>query len=186
MSRKAREPNEEPAAAPPAERAGDVESDVLVEAVLSATERTARSPIEGIVVARVAGHDDAGQPLIDFAANPTGEILACRSLVSLPVDAVDREVAVMFEQGDLHRPIVLGLMASFERPDVELDTPLDSFEREVDDEQIVLTTDKRLVVRCGKASLTLTPAGKIILRGEYVLTRANGLNRIQGGSVQIN
>jgi membrane protein implicated in regulation of membrane protease activity len=48
------------------------------------------------------------------------------------------------------------------------------------------TRDKRLVVRCGKASLTLTPAGKIIVRGEYVLTCANGVNRIQGGSVRIN
>lgn len=186
MTRRASEPNDPPAAARTTDEAPNVDDDGLVEAVLTATERSARSPIEGIVVARVAGHDDAGQPLIDFAANPIGEPLACRSLVPLAPDAVDREVAVMFEQGDLRRPIVLGVMASFERPPVEIETPLDEFEREVDDEQIVLATEKRLVVRCGKASLTLTPAGKIILRGEYVLTRANGMNRIQGGSVQIN
>ncbi|XXT19888.1 hypothetical protein WME94_57670 [Sorangium sp. So ce429] len=29
-------------------------------------------------------------------------------------------------------------------------------------------------------------AGKILIRGEYLLVRASGVNRIQGGSVQIN
>ncbi|MEP7119602.1 MAG: hypothetical protein ABJE95_01785, partial [Byssovorax sp.] len=36
------------------------------------------------------------------------------------------------------------------------------------------------------SSITLTRAGKILIRGAYVLTRSSGVNRIQGGSVQIN
>jgi hypothetical protein len=42
------------------------------------------------------------------------------------------------------------------------------------------------VLHCGKASITLTRAGKVIIRGEYVLARSSGVNRIVGGSVQIN
>ena len=37
-----------------------------------------------------------------------------------------------------------------------------------------------------KASITLTSAGKILLRGAYILNRSSGVNRIKGGSVQIN
>jgi uncharacterized protein (DUF2345 family) len=56
----------------------------------------------------------------------------------------------------------------------------------VDSERIELTAEKEIVLRCGNASLTLTRAGKILIRGAYVLTRSSGVNRIQGGSVQIN
>jgi hypothetical protein len=50
----------------------------------------------------------------------------------------------------------------------------------------VLTGDKEIVLRCGKASITLTRAGKIIIRGAYLLNRSSGVNKIKGASVQIN
>jgi hypothetical protein len=57
---------------------------------------------------------------------------------------------------------------------------------EADGERLVFSAEKEIVLRCGKSSITLTRAGKILIRGEYVLTRSSGVNRIQGGSVQIN
>ena len=53
-------------------------------------------------------------------------------------------------------------------------------------ERLELTAEREIVLRCGEASLTLTRAGKIILRGTYVLSRSSGVNKIKGGSVQIN
>ena len=44
----------------------------------------------------------------------------------------------------------------------------------------------QIVLRCGEASITLTRAGKVLIRGAYVLSRSSGTNRIQGGSVEIN
>ena len=52
--------------------------------------------------------------------------------------------------------------------------------------QIVLTGRKEIVLRCGKASITLTRAGKVLLRGAYISSRSSGVNRLKGGSVQIN
>jgi hypothetical protein len=59
-------------------------------------------------------------------------------------------------------------------------------EAEADGERLVLTADKEIVLRCGEASITLTKAGKILIKGAYVLSRSSGTNRIQGGSVEIN
>jgi hypothetical protein len=61
-----------------------------------------------------------------------------------------------------------------------------SMKIEVDGERIVFRADRELVLRCGEASITLTRAGKVIIRGTYLLSRSSGVNRIKGGSVQIN
>jgi hypothetical protein len=53
-------------------------------------------------------------------------------------------------------------------------------------ERLELVAEKEIVLRVGDASITLTRAGKIILRGTYVLSRSSGVNKIKGGSVQIN
>lgn len=55
-----------------------------------------------------------------------------------------------------------------------------------DGERLVLKAGREIVLQCGKASITLTSAGKVIIRGAYVLSRSSGVNRIVGGSVQIN
>ena len=56
----------------------------------------------------------------------------------------------------------------------------------LDGERLTLTADKEIVLRCGKASVTLTRAGKIIIRGAYLSNRSSGVNKIKGASVQIN
>ena len=56
----------------------------------------------------------------------------------------------------------------------------------VDGKQVVIEGKEAVVIRCGDASITLTRAGKILIRGNYVLTQSNGVNRILGGSVQVN
>jgi hypothetical protein len=53
-------------------------------------------------------------------------------------------------------------------------------------ERLVLAAEREIVLQVGKASVTLTAAGKIILRGTYVSSRSSGVNRIRGGSVEIN
>jgi uncharacterized protein (DUF2345 family) len=56
----------------------------------------------------------------------------------------------------------------------------------VDGEQVVIEGKKEIVLKCGKSSITLTRAGKVLIRGAYVLSRSSGVNRIKGGSVQVN
>ena len=49
-----------------------------------------------------------------------------------------------------------------------------------------IEADTELVLRCGKSSLSLKQDGRITLRGKQVLSRADGQNRVQGASVQLN
>jgi hypothetical protein len=57
---------------------------------------------------------------------------------------------------------------------------------EVDDQRIVLTAEREIVLRCGEASVTLTRAGKVVIKGTYVLSRSSGYNKIKGAAVDIN
>ncbi|WP_426755063.1 DUF6484 domain-containing protein [Myxococcus sp. Y35] len=50
----------------------------------------------------------------------------------------------------------------------------------------VIQSRESLVLRCGRARLTLLGSGRILLEGTYVETCAEGVVRLQGGSIQIN
>jgi hypothetical protein len=59
-------------------------------------------------------------------------------------------------------------------------------EIEADAERLIVSAKDQLVLRCGKASITLTKAGKVLIQGTYLSNQSSGVNRIKGGSVQIN
>jgi hypothetical protein len=67
-----------------------------------------------------------------------------------------------------------------------LEHPPGQVEVDADGERMIVAAREQLVLRCGKASITLTKAGKVLIQGDYVLSRSSGVNRIKGGSVQLN
>ncbi|HUU45248.1 MAG TPA: DUF6484 domain-containing protein [Acidobacteriota bacterium] len=138
----------------------------------------------GVVVARVEHVDPSGDVLIRL---PGDGVARARRLESVPQKALETaagsqaQVVCMLEDGDPARPIVVGILA--EPGTAESAEPTTAV---VDGKRVVLTGEEEVTLRCGKASITLTKAGKILLRGTYVLSRSSGVNRIKGGSVQIN
>jgi uncharacterized protein (DUF2345 family) len=54
------------------------------------------------------------------------------------------------------------------------------------EEELIFTARRKITLQCGQSSITLHPNGKIILRGEYILSAAEGTNRMVGGQVEIN
>jgi hypothetical protein len=59
-------------------------------------------------------------------------------------------------------------------------------EVEADGKRLVISAQDQIVLRCGKASITLAKEGKLIIQGAYVSSQSSGVLRIKGGSVQIN
>ncbi len=45
---------------------------------------------------------------------------------------------------------------------------------------MLVSAKDELVLRCGKASITLTRAGKVLIQGSYVSSRSTGVNRVKG------
>ena len=162
------------------EEGAGTSADELIELLLAAGEARPVEPpprIEGVVVGRILGIDAGGAVRVTFPGGPSDGLCA-RALASLSAEDVGRDVALMFEGGDPERPLVMGRMHTAStalRPEVQADGGRLEFEAE-----------KEIVLRCGDASITLTRAGKILIRGAYVLSRSSGVNRIQGGTVEIN
>ncbi len=122
----------------------------------------------------------AGAPWVEV---PGGGLVPARLTSAVTPDLVraaqrnGTPVVLGLERGDPSLPILLGVLAA----------PAGSHsEAQIDGRRIQLTGEEEVTLRCGKASITLTRAGKIILRGSYLLSRSSGVNRIKGGSVQIN
>jgi hypothetical protein len=132
----------------------------------------------------------AGRPLVSYAAKAS-EPLPARSAIALRVTAIGREVVLVFERGDHRKPIIVGLVEDIIEKASEVAGPIrehqDSLvDVEMDGERLIFTAQREIVIRCGRASITLTRAGKVLIRGAYLLNRSSGVNRIKGGSVQIN
>lgn len=51
---------------------------------------------------------------------------------------------------------------------------------------LVVETTESLSLKCGEASIDLRADGKVMIRGEDVLVRAKGTQRIRAGTVSIN
>jgi hypothetical protein len=65
--------------------------------------------------------------------------------------------------------------------------PLPTNDRvEADEEELVLNSSKGVVLRCGEASVRLTPDGRVVVRGKDVVSRAKRRNQISGGTVRLN
>jgi hypothetical protein len=56
----------------------------------------------------------------------------------------------------------------------------------MDDQIFEFHAAKRIVIRCGEASITLTRSGKILIRGKYVLSDSAGVNMLKGGIIRLN
>ena len=136
--------------------------------------------LDGIVIGKLTATDSQAVSVV-FPGNPSNAPVVARSTIALGPRDVGRDAALMFERGDWRRPVVLGLL-NRPLPDVGRGT------RDIvlDGERMVLTAEREIQIRCGKATITLTRAGKILIRGAYLLNRSSGVNKIKGGSVQIN
>jgi hypothetical protein len=145
----------------------------------------------GVVIGTLVGLNDVGDPLVDFPANGSGAPVAARSAVTVGQHEIGRETVLTFEGANLELPIIMGLIqpAQAEKTIAAGSNHRDgqrSMVAEVDGERLVFTAEKEIVLRCGKASITLTRAGKVLIRGAYLLSRSSGVNRIKGGSIQLN
>ena len=151
--------------------------------------------IEGIRIGTIVNIDEKGQVFIDYADNQQGPI-AARFTRSVDIESLcyaeknHVKILLAFENNDPKLPIIVDMIstlidniADFDNAPIEIEKPDNIF---IDGKRVIFDAKEEIVLRCGKASITLTKAGKVIIRGAYLLNRSSGVNKIKGGSVQIN
>jgi Domain of unknown function (DUF6484) len=138
---------------------------------------------DGVVIGLVLGFQGA-IPLVVFPGNLQEKAIPARSLTKLGTADLGAEVALLFEDGDPARPLIVGRLVDPLRPD--------SGAGEAggvviaDGNLLRLVAKERIELRVGKASLIMEADGRITLRGTDLVSHASRSNRIRGGSVNLN
>ena len=147
-----------------------------------------RSPGE-VVIGTLSNLGSGDVPLVLFDEAEAVGPLPALTIIEVSQTDVGRQVVLAFNQGNINQPIILGFLRH-EENDSEVDhsskAGVTSQQILVDGETLRIDAKQKIELRCGKASITLTADGNVLIRGAYVLTRASGTNRIRGGNVQIN
>ncbi len=141
-----------------------------------------------LIIGVVIDISSTGAPLIDYPGNSSGNPIQALATVEVGKSAIGRQVAILFANGDLGQPVVIGLirnMVDASTGSEETSNPK-AFDVKMDDENIVFSAKNQVTFQCGKASIILTKAGKVIISGEYVVSKSTGVNSLKGGSIQLN
>ena len=145
----------------------------------------ALTPGLGVQVGELVALVDGGRtPMVIDLALPHAAALRACTVVDLHAAHIGQQVLLAFVSGDPSRPVVLGVLRG--SPAWPLAEQPGQVQVDADGERFFVSAKQQLVLRCGKASITLTEAGKVLIEGAYVLSRSTGVNRIKGGAIQIN
>ena len=137
---------------------------------------------------------DDGRP--EVRLEPDGPAVPCRLAISVTRERIEAAIAqgqpavLLFERGDQTKPLIVGFIEVLQPTAPATPAPVTDkppiVEADVDGRRVRVTAQDEIVLECGSASVTLRRNGRVIIRGTYVETRADGTNRIKGGQVQIN
>lgn len=136
--------------------------------------------LDGVVIGILLDVPQAASPVVAFPGCPSETGLVATTTTQLSREDIGTQVALMFVAGDPSQPLVIGRIQRVPQ------TPNAQPVAHLDGERLEFSAEREIVLRCGKASITLTREGKVLIRGAYLSSRSSGANRIKGGSVQIN
>lgn len=136
--------------------------------------------LDGVVIGLLLGFRD-GIPLVVFASNPQDHAIPARSLTPLTAEDPGSEVALLFEDGDLGRPLIIGRIIEPVRGDGSGPPMVVS-----DGETVRISARQRIELRVGRSAIIMEKDGRITIRGQDVVSHAARANRIRGGSIDLN
>ena len=154
----------------------------LLEAMLQEHVQPKPSkPIDGLVIGWITGLGTDGSIQIS-APNLGGEPFSARSLCPIGPEQIGAQCAFLFEQGNVERPVIMGLLQHSVIPL----TTVGETSISQDAQSVRINAAREIALHCGKASLRLTQDGRIELRGTTLVSHSSGVNRIRGGSIKLN
>lgn len=175
----------QPAAATRAEELLAPPDPALQQLLAARPARHRPEPLPSVVVGELVAITDEGRtPLVLFDGQRGRAAVRARTVVDLHGPHIGQAVTLVFEGGDADLPIVTGVLRQVEG--WPLPEPPAQVQVDANGQRMIVSAREQLVMRCGKASITLTREGKVLIQGAYVSSRSTGVNRIWGGSIQLN
>lgn len=118
---------------------------------------------------------DGRRPLVRCGARaePTPALVAALAPAPDWRLCTGARVALAFVDGDPRRPLVLALL---EAPEATAAKP----------RTLRIAAGEELRIECGKSSIWLRADGRVEIRGEHLVSRSRGPNKVKGGSVHLN
>ena len=130
--------------------------------------------VPGVTLAEFTGVGNDGLPLVRCGnRRPVPALVAMATPPSDWRSCAGKQAVVAFVDGDESRPVVLGVIGA---PASPAPTP----------RTLRVSAGEELVIECGKSKIWLRADGRIEIRGEHVISRSRGPNKVKGGTVHIN
>jgi hypothetical protein len=144
------------------------------------------SPLRPIVLVGelIALKNHGRTPLVIYPGQQGSAAVPAQSIVDLQGSQIGKHVLLLFESNENADPIVVGVLREEDGRPAQEEPP--RVEVQADSDRVVVSARRQLVLCCGKARITLTREGKVLIEGTYVSSRSSGLHRIKGGAVHIN
>lgn len=141
----------------------------------SPSRRSVVQPFSRIELGRVAEVDEK-RILVEVPSLGSAPRKA-HSLVAYSDFAVDDQVVVAHVPGGEADIVILGRLFNPVAPPRDV---------RVNGRKVAIEANTELILRCGEATIRIAHDGLVAVRGDRVVTQARGVNRIRGGSVEIN
>ncbi len=158
-----------------------------VPAEIHELKRVSVESVQGVRIGRFVSVEESGRITVDYPGNRFGS-LAARSVVNISLEDKGEEALIAFEKNDPRLPLVIGIIRK--RPVAPAEKmALDRKEIKdiiVDGEKIVFDAAKEIELRCGESSIKMRSDGVVIIKGDRIVSRARGVNKIKGAAVTIN
>jgi len=118
---------------------------------------------QGATIGILIGFQDEGRtPLVIFPGQAGNVAVRARAAQDVHGAHIGREVVLVFEGADRRCPIIVGCMQRAEG--WPLPAEAGNVEVQADGERLIVSAREQLVLQCGKASITLTKAGRSSFR----------------------
>ena len=133
--------------------------------------------LPGVVIGEITGATPDGRPLVRSEGQRAGRAALVATFTNAPdwSRCTGLRALLAFVGGDPALPVVLGLV-----------DPLPPTSAPALPRTLRIAAGEELTIECGKAKIHLRADGRIEIRGEHVISRSRGPNKVKGGSVHIN
>lgn len=133
-----------------------------------------------VVLGRIVALTTQKGPLVKYEDNPGGVARLALHSIEIKTEHIGRQVTLQFVDGDETQPVITGIIWDGQ---ASTSTTVDV---SVDNDRLTLSAKQEIVLKCGKASITLKQNGSIVLRGTNLESRASGVNKVRGRAIQLN